>query len=161
MNSKTNYMKKFKLHILFCFLLMIGFNTGCKKLLEEDPKATISLGELDPVILDQTLIGVYEPLTRSRGRLWESTIGLGIELMSEYADGGPSQVSWSNYNNIMNNPNALAQPWTTLYEAIGRANLLIANLDANTTLVDSVKQKAYGEAYFVRATCYYFAVRVW
>ena len=99
MKSKTNYMKKFKLHILFSFLLLAGFNTGCKKLLEEDPKATITLGELDPVLLDQTVIGVYEPLTRSRGRLWESTIGLGFELMSEYADGGPTQLSWNNYNN--------------------------------------------------------------
>src|SRR5678816_1109987 len=91
----------------------------------------------------------------------ESTVGLGFELMSEYADGGPTQVSWSNYNNVMNNPNSLAQPWTTLYEAIGRANLLIANLDANTTLNDSLKKRAYGEAYFVRGICYFFAVRVW
>lgn len=142
-------------------IILLFTNAGCKKLLEEKPKATIALGDLDPVLLDQTVIGVYEPLTRSRGRLWESTIGLGVELMSEYADGGPSQVSWSNYNNIMNNPNALGQPWTTLYEAIGRANLLIANLDANTTLSDSLKKRAYGEAYFVRAVCYYFAVRVW
>jgi hypothetical protein len=161
MKFKTNYMKKFKLHILFCFLLVVCINTGCKKLLEEKPKATITLGDLDPVLLDQTVIGVYEPMTRSRGRLWESTIGLGFELMSEYADGGPTQLNWSNYNNINNNPNALAQPWTTLYEAIGRSNLLIANLDANTTLVDSLKRRAYGEAYFIRATCFYFAVRVW
>jgi starch-binding outer membrane protein, SusD/RagB family len=154
-------MKQFKFYILFSFLLVLLNNSGCKKMLEEDPQATITLGELDPVLLDQTIIGVYEPLTRSRGRLWESTVGLGFELMSEYADGGPTQLSWSNYNNVMNNPNSLAQPWTTLYEAIGRANLLIANLDANTTLDANLKKKAYGEAYFVRAISYYFAVRVW
>src|SRR5689334_24010849 len=105
-------MKQAKIFYLLTLMLIMLSNNSCKKLLEEDPKATITLGELDPVLLDQTVIGVYEPMTRSRGRLWESTIGLGFELMSEYADGGPSQVSWSNYNNIMNNPNALAQPWT-------------------------------------------------
>jgi starch-binding outer membrane protein, SusD/RagB family len=154
-------MQRFKLYILFSFALVLLNNSGCKKMLEENPRATITLGELDPVLLDQTIIGVYEPMTRSRGRLWESTVGLGFELMSEYADGGPSQLSWSNYNNVVNNPNSLAQPWTTLYEAIGRANLLIANLDANTTLTADLKKRAYGEAYFVRAICYYFAVRVW
>ena len=39
--------------------------------------------------------------------------------------------------------------------------MLIANLDANTRLPDAIKKTAYGEAYFIRATCYYFAVRVW
>jgi starch-binding outer membrane protein, SusD/RagB family len=153
-------MKKAKLYFLFTLIVIIC-NSSCKKLLEEKPKATITLGELDPVLLEQTLIGVYEPMTRSRGRLWESTVGLGFELMSDYADGGPSQVNWSNYNNLLTGPNSLAQPWTTLYEAIGRANLLIANLDANTTLTDAQKRIAYGECYFVRAVCYFFAVRAW
>ena len=154
-------MKQAKLYTILTLFIVIVSNSGCNKLLEEKPKATITLGELDPVLLEQTIIGVYEPMTRSRGRLWESTVGLGFELMSDYADGGPSQVNWSNYNNILNAPNNLAQPWTTLYEAIGRANLLIANLDANTTLSDSKKQVAYGECYFVRAVCYFFAVRAW
>ncbi|OQP58151.1 glycan metabolism protein [Niastella vici] len=146
---------------VFYILLAVSIMTSCKKLLDEEPKATATLGDLDPTTLDQTVIGVYEPLTRSRGRLWESTVGLGLELMSEYADGGSSQLNWSNYNALMNLPNNFAQSWTTLYEAIGRANSLISNLNKNTTLSDAVKNKAYGEAYFVRGYCYYFAVRVW
>ena len=146
---------------IFYILLAVTIMTSCKKLLEEEPKATATLGALDATTLDQTVIGVYEPLTRSRGRLWESTVGLGLELMSEYADGGASQLNWSNYNNLLNLPNNFAQSWTTLYEAIGRANALIDNLDKNTTLSDAVKKKAYGEAYFVRGYCYYFGVRVW
>ncbi|HEX6430260.1 MAG TPA: RagB/SusD family nutrient uptake outer membrane protein [Niastella sp.] len=155
-------MKYNKLFYLFftAILLMISIS-GCKKLLEEEPKATAALGALDANTLDQTVIGMYEPLTRSRGRLWESTVGLGLELMSEYADGGGGQANWSNYNALMNLPNNFAQSWTTLYEAIGRANSLIDNLDKNTTISDAAKKKAYGEAYFVRGYCYYFAVRVW
>jgi hypothetical protein len=154
-------MKRINLTIVFTLALVTINNTGCNKLLEEKPKATAILGALDPQLLEQTTIGMYEPLTRSRGRLWESTVSLGFELMAEYADGGPSQVSWSNYNNLLNNPNSLGASWTTLYEAIGKANFLIASLDANTTLSDALKKRAYGEAYFVRAICYYFAVRVW
>src|SRR6185295_4085311 len=150
-------MKQKFFYILLTATLLMFSNTGCNKLLEEKPKATATLGDLDPTTLDQTIIGVYEPLTRSRGRLWESTVGLGLELMSEYADGGSSQLNWSNYNNLMNLPNNFAQSWTTLYEAIGRANTLLSNLNKNTTLTDAVKKKAYGEAYFVRGYCYYFA----
>jgi hypothetical protein len=154
------FSKTSRIFILVAMMALISTG-GCKKLLEEKPKATISLGELDPVLLEQTVIGVYEPWTRSRGRLWESTIGLGFELMAEYADGGPTQIAWSNYNYITSNQNAIAQSWTTLFEAVGRANLLVANLDANTTLTADLKNRAYGEAYFVRALSYYFAVRVW
>lgn len=154
-------MKRFNFYsLLITLVLVIISNTGCDKMLEEKPKSTISLGNLDAGLLEQTIVGIYEPLTRSRGRLWESTIGLGYELMSEYADaGGSSQLSWSNYNNVMTSNTVLNQPWTTLYEAIGKANLLIVTLDDNTTLSDVLKKKGYAEARFVRAICFYFAVR--
>ncbi len=154
-------MKQAKIFYLFTLSLVMLSANSCKKILDETPKATIILSELDPVLLDQTVIGVYEPLTRSRGRLWESTVGLTFELMSDYADGGASQINRSNYNSLLNNPNDLSQSWTTLYEGIGRANLLIANLDITTTLTDAQKKRAYGEAYFVRAISYSFAVRAW
>ncbi|EOR92677.1 hypothetical protein ADIARSV_4189 [Arcticibacter svalbardensis MN12-7] len=146
---------------LFCLVLIMIGTTGCEKLLEEEPKATISLGELNPVLLDQTIIGVYEPLTRSRGRLWESRLGLYLELMSDYADGGASQKASSDYTNLLMSPNSLEPTWVCIYEAVGKANLLLANLDANTSLSDDQKSRAYGEAYFIRALCYYNIVRIW
>lgn len=146
--------------LLPLILLTVAGITGCNKMLEEKPKATATLGKLTPEILEQTVIGAYEPLTRSRGRLWESTVGLGLELMSEYADGGSTQGSWSNYSNINNSNTTFNQSWTTLYESIGRANLLIKAMDEDTELSADLKATAYGECYFIRAYCYYFAVRV-
>lgn len=151
---------QFYFALISILLLSIG-DTGCKKMLEEHPRATAPLGELNADLVEQLTIGMYEPLTRSRGRLWESTVGLGLELMSEYADGGGSQINWSNYNNLLTQPNSLGSSWTTLYEAIGKTNVMIASLDANTTLDPNVKKRAYGEASFIRGICYYFAVRVW
>lgn len=152
---------RLNIYLLTALSFLLLSTTGCEDLLEEKPKATISLGDLNPVLLDQTIIGIYEPLTRSRGRLWESRLGLAIELMSEYADGGGSQKSYSDYNHVQNSPNIIAESWTTIYDAVGKANLLIANLDANTSLADEIKNKAYGEAYFVRALCYFNIARVW
>jgi hypothetical protein len=150
---------KYSLPITF-LLVLLSF-TGCDDLLQEDPKAQIVLSDLNPTLLEQTIIGAYEPWTRSRGRLWESTVGIGFEMMAEYGDGGTTQVNWSNYTNINLGPNNLAQPWTTLYEAIGRANLLIAALDADKNLTDDLKNRGYGEAHFIRGISYYFAVRTW
>lgn len=154
-------MKRYSISLTVILLVLATvMQTGCDKMLEEKPKATLNLGNLDPALLEQTVVGVYEPLARSRGRLWESTIGLGFELMAEYADaGGSSQLSWSNYNNLNTSNTALNQPWTTLYEAIGRANSLIVTLDNSPNLAESDRKIAYGEAYFVRAICFYFAVR--
>ncbi len=85
-------MKRSNIYTIIATLAFIMLsNSACDKLLEEKPKATIALGELDPILPEQTIIGVYEPMTRSRGRLWESTVGLGFELMAEYADGGSVQ----------------------------------------------------------------------
>ena len=154
-------MKRNTFFTIFFLLLLMGISqSSCDKLLEENPKSTLRLDKLDAALVEQATIGMYEPLTRSRGRLWESTISLGFELMSEYADAGASsQLSWSNYNNINNSNTVLNGPWVTLYEAIGKANLLISTLDQNPQLPDSVRNRGYGEASFVRAICFYFAVR--
>lgn len=154
-------MKRFTFYVTLIILtLVIICQSSCEKLLEEKPKSTLTLTKLDGPLLEQSTIGIYEPLTRSRGRLWESTIGLGYELMSEYADAGASsQLSWSNYNNINNSNTVLNAPWVTLYESIGKANLLIATLDNNPELADSLRKRGYAECYFVRAICFYFAVR--
>src|SRR5690348_3775420 len=102
------HCKKYSLPVT---LLLVLFSiTGCDDLLQEKPKAQIVLSDLNPTLLEQTIIGAYEPWTRSRGRLWESTVGIGLEVMAEYGDGGSTQINWSNYTNINLTPNSLAQP---------------------------------------------------
>src|SRR5690349_5494279 len=115
-------MKKIKIYSMLVMFIALSATTSCDNLLDESPKALEQnfLNNLNPGLLEQTIIGVYEPMTRSRGRLWESTVGLGFELMAEYADGGGTQVSWSNYANLLSTTNtSMNQPWVTLYEAIG------------------------------------------
>ncbi|GAA4433091.1 RagB/SusD family nutrient uptake outer membrane protein [Ravibacter arvi] len=159
-------MKKISNHFLrFGWLLSLLLGSyGCDNLLEEKPKATIVLAGLTPETLDQAIIGAYEPLTRSRGRLWESSFSQALNMMSEYFDGGTlGGFGYSNYQYL--NPavvtSALDPAWTTLYEAIGKANTIIATLDENKTLTEAQKNVGYAEAKFIRALGYYTAVRVW
>src|SRR5690606_15345923 len=53
------------------------------------------------------------------------------------------------------------QGWPTLYNAIGRANILLENLKTNDVINESTKLQAIGEASFIRAIVYYALVRGW
>jgi|GEM_PF-140916 len=162
----NSYIQKYKTFVFKPLLILplLFTSFGCEDLLTETPKAIIELNGLNELTLDQAIIGAYEPLTRSRGRLWESNFSLGLNMMSEYFEGGTLNGSgYSNYQYL--NPavvtNAMDTPWSSLYEAIGKANTIINTLNTNTTLTEAQKTIGYAEAKFIRALGYFTAVRIW
>ena len=50
--------------------------------------------------------------------------------------------------------------WSELYQTINRANLAIKYIP-NISMAPATKSRYLGEAYAVRALCYFYAVRVW
>ncbi len=131
--------------------------------IQEKPKSDYGLTGVNAEVLESLVLGTYEPLARSRGRLWESLYSSFIELQGEYAlsGGGGSFAASATYNYSAFLQSELAAVWTTFYQAIGRANFLIESVEKNTTLADNVKNKALGEVRFIRALCYYQLVRSW
>ncbi len=142
---------------------ILTLSTGCKKQLEEHPQARFTISNLNPSILNAFVIGAYEPLSRSRGRLWESSIGTTVEGLAEYCYLFPSNPvsGYSSYNFAAVQDNTLPASWTTYYETIGKCNLLIKTIDNDTQMAAADKQVARGEASFIRAICYYWLVRLW
>ena len=144
----------------FLFLLIAGITTSCDKQLEEIPLARFQISTLNKPLLDAFVIGAYEPFSRSRGRLWESTLTRDIEGLSEFCQlpvGGGT--NYMNYNfEPQRNDNAAR--WTTFYEAIGKANLIIRTIENDKSLADNIKAPFKAEAYFIRATCYWWLVRM-
>ncbi|WP_187774815.1 RagB/SusD family nutrient uptake outer membrane protein [Pedobacter sp. BS3] len=53
-----------------------------------------------------------------------------------------------------------ASMWNNMYATIANANNLIDVLD-NMQFSDAFEKRAYGEAYFIRAFCYYYLVRLY
>lgn len=74
-----------KKNILFLLFILFITNYGCDDFLKEEPKSSLNYSDLDEEMLDAAVIGVYEPLTRSRGRLWESHYGERLILLEECA----------------------------------------------------------------------------
>ncbi len=159
--QKLKIMNSLKYCILFTFILTIW---ACEEMsfIEEVPKSDYVLTGVNEEVLEGLVLGTYEPLARSRGRLWESIYGTCIELMGEYAlsnSGGFN--TFAIYNFGATNQTFLNLMWTTFFEAIGRANFLIQSVEDNTTLPGEIRDRAIGEARFVRAVCYYQLVRAW
>lgn len=145
---------------IYIVLILLVFTTSCKSFLDEIPPAKYQIATLNKPLLDAFVVGAYEPLSRSRGRLWESTLTRDIEGCAEYAQlpaGGGT--NYMNYNfEPQRNDNAAR--WTTFYEAIGKANLIIKTIESDKTLSDADKAPFKGDAYFIRATCYWWLVRM-
>lgn len=154
-------MRSLKYFTLIMVMLTIG---SCEEMdfIQEVPESDYLLTEVNEEVLEGLVLGTYEPLARSRGRLWESIYGTCIELMGEYAlSNSGSFNTFGVYDFNFTSQNFLNLMWSTFYEAIGRANFLIASISENSSLPEGLKNRALGEARFVRALSYYQLVRTW
>ena len=148
-------MKTIYLKTLICFLYL-GMLVSCDDYLEERPISTVLLQEVNASNLNSILSGIYEPLTRSRGRLWESGLSRDLILLNESVVGRAGvNVNKGNYQIDMFNA---SDSWGTAYESIGRANSLLAALE-NSDLEQNLIDRARGEALFVRSFLYFTLVR--
>lgn len=149
-----------KTSILIAFLCVMIFN-GCEKFLTEDPQGVVELDELNESTVESLIVGMYEPLTRSRGRLWESHWGRTLILLEEHAVSRLSDMTdIANYH-FNTVPLLFSSGWPTIYESIARANSLLSTLENNQDLDEDVKNEAISEASFVRAFDYFQLVRIY
>ncbi len=149
-----------KAFIVFMLICPMIFN-GCEGFLKEEPQGVVELEELDGDITESLIIGMYEPLTRSRGRLWESHWGRVLILLEEHAVSrlrDMSDIANYHFNSV---PLLISSGWPTIYESIGRANSLLEKLNDNQNIGEEIKNKAIGEAKFIRAFCYFQLVRIY
>ena len=66
------------------------------------------------------------------------------------------RINWLSYNSI--------RMWSACYKTIKQTNTIILNInesDISQKIPDINKQRALGQAYFIRAISYYFLVRIW
>lgn len=151
---------KYTILTLSLFFGTLSLNS-CKSELEENPVSRYKLDNLTKEKIEALVIGAYEPLARSRGRLWESTLTRNLESMAEYsAVPAGSLDNYTKYTFEAVRDDGL-NIWTTFYECIGKANLAIQTIEKDQTLSASVKDPFKAEAMFVRAICYYTMVRLW
>lgn len=148
---------------LFLILIATSLLLSCEDYLTEDPPSELSLTNINNDNLEGIITGVYEPLTRSRGRLWETNFLIALTLQEEVSNAQQGNTNLGLLANYTFEPpsGTITSPWPTFYQAVGRANILLTNLQTNTIISEATKNAAIGEASFVRAIVYYNLVRAY
>jgi len=159
-----NYIKKTALSI------MIGgslFMTGCSNFLDEQDPSNLSPDSYY-TLPEHADAAVYAAYARAR------FIGAGAGIFSNNfqmldAVTGTAQTA-TTQNSDLNNLLGLVydgdnlhnrQWWTGLYRVIAQANLALEKIPGINPMDEAQKKRTLGEAAFMRAWSYFYAVRLW
>ena len=136
--------------------------TGCNKKLVEDPKASLTPQTYfkTQTDLDAAVAGMYVILARDGawGFTSKMTSYFGADDLT--TDPGLNKGDFREFDRLSGSSSngSLPNQWNGPWQAISNANNIIANY-AKVTSTDALKNESAGNAYFIRALCYYYLVR--
>ncbi|MEO3405401.1 RagB/SusD family nutrient uptake outer membrane protein [Mucilaginibacter sp. CAU 1740] len=158
-------MKLFKTIKYTIPVLSLVAMASCKKFLDVQPKDSVSDSQtiVDRASAETAVRGIYRALSADNY--------YGVNFVSVgYLSG--DNVQWTGSQSIVQQfidhnvkaDNATVSGiWLAIYTTINRANYVIAKLPGVTdaTLTTAEKNQLLGEAYFIRALCYFDLARTW
>ncbi len=133
---------------------------SCKKFLETDPKDFLAPETYynTESELNFALTGVYDIL--GNADLYGDNMFYQYDITDEGVYGHAGVVNGVQVYNFSNSNPLIFATWRTLYNGIGRANLLLENI--NRPVMDEGKRGVIkGEALFLRAYYYFLLVKMW
>ncbi|NGM90642.1 RagB/SusD family nutrient uptake outer membrane protein, partial [Parapusillimonas sp. SGNA-6] len=149
-------MEKVKIYIVA--IAIVGLLASCSKFLDTTP-----LDKMDPDAifdkesqLDAALVAAYDPL--GRGALYAYTIQ--TRLATESDEGffySSSRTTGPQFYDLSSSDPEVLSTWTTLYQGISRANLVLENVD-RPVMDETRRNYIKGEALFLRAYYYFLLV---
>ncbi len=146
--------------ILILLFISVITLSSCKKFLEIAPTDSLAPANYynTEADINAALTGVYDVLGKS------ATYGRNFYFEMDVADDAFIALSsWTQDIGLYNyNPSdtKLTDAWTTLYNGINRANMLLENID-KATMDATKKNAAKGEALFLRAYYYFILTSNW
>ena len=150
-----------KKYIAMAGLLFLSFS--CSDLLTEDPKASLTTEGFYKTAndLDMATIGLYNlmGLTFNQTAGFASTFG--ADDMTANRDG--NKADWSDFDifRASSSNNLLNYWWVNFYRTIKSCNNLLVNYTNAADATEEQLHNTAGQAYFLRATSYFFLTRVW
>jgi hypothetical protein len=156
------------------FLTFLVALSSCAKFIDVNAPDT-SLSDKNVYATDLTtaavLTGIYAKMSFEESNSLPYLSG-GIASMSLFPalsadeltlyEGTNSQTCQSYYQNALSNLNiGDSDFWGKIYQLAYNINAAIEGLDNSTTLTPAVKQQLLGEAYFMRAFCYFYLVNLY
>ena len=163
------YINKYIIAIIIC---SVGLITSCKKYINEGPIDTPTDDNFwsSERAAESGLAGAYG-LLRTALTNGNAYFILGDATANEFTYGSDwtlaslSSANQWNFNYVPYNESVLHN-WTSFYQVISQCNLILSkvpNIPASKFTDDPVatRNQIMGEAYFIRAYCYYYITQVW
>jgi hypothetical protein len=136
---------------------------GCESPLDVDPTTAVPNEKaiVDAVSARAALAGAYDAL-QSTSYYAEMMFTWG-ELSADNAAHTGTFTSYADADqNVLTADNSqIEATWDAIYDAINRANILIAKVPSVPGLTDAEKNQMVGEAHFIRALSYHSLVKLW
>lgn len=150
---------------IYFFALLIM--TGCSKALEENPRGLVigSEGLSSQAGLEAALTGTYGSLMVP----WESgfttvsqiAMCMGADDLTTHPGSNKEEFREFDRFNVSSLNSRMTPIWRGCYKAIQSTNNIINNYTAVTDGNEATVHAIVGEAYFLRALCYYWLTRYW
>ena len=136
---------------------------GCGSALDVSPTTAVPNDRaiVDAVSARAALAGAYDAL-QSTGFYGEVLFTWGELSADNAAHTGTFTTYGDADQNVLTADNSTVEfTWDAIYDAINRANILIARVPSVTGLTDAQKNQMVGEAHFIRALSYHTLVKLW
>lgn len=142
--------------------LIVLSQLSCKKFLDTKVQDSVSPGNYYTTAaqLNLALTGVYDLLGDANMYGERMTYRYGMEGDEGYY-AATNPVSGPGQYNSTSADAEISNFWSVLYRAIGRANILLKNMDNNQELPDSIRGRVRGETLFLRSYFYLLLVQNW
>lgn len=150
-------MKSFYISFLAFALLSLG---SCKKFLDTEPSDFLAPGTYynSEKELNYALTGVYDVL--GSADLYGDNMFYQFDITDEGVYGHAGVTSGVQVYNFSSSNATVSATWKALYSGIGRANLLLENI--NRPVMDEKKRGVIkGEALFLRSYYYFLLAQMW
>lgn len=149
---------------IYILLLLIVFNTSCKKFVElppPDDRLTGSSIYATNATATSVLNGLFIRLAETNNVISSyatSYMGFSADELTNYNTNSVSEIFRAYQNNLTPSTELY---WNTSYALIYNCNVAIEGLQASQTLNSGLKQQLLGEAKFIRALLYYYMVNTY
>jgi SusD family. len=161
---KINILKHISSAALFGLLLL---GSGCSKFLEERDPSNLAPDNfytipehaeaaIASVYAGTRFIGDGAGIFSSNWQLLEAVTGTSTTETAQNSD-------LNNLYGLIYDPNTghVINYWNGIYRVIAQANLVLEKVPGITPMDDAQKKRILGEAKFLRAWAYFYAVRLW
>lgn len=154
-------MKIFK--IMLCLLVVTSFSS-CEDFLDLQPISEETSGNAYETAsqIEAALVGAYESFQSAEYYVWDNVLFQDVRSDNCYAGGDNPEIFQIDFLDIEPTHSRLFRNWSNIYNAIFKANLVLARVDQITDpqLTDERKAQIRGEALFLRSFHYFTLVKL-